>query len=204
MRVLVACEFSGRVRDAFRAKGHDAWSCDLLPSMDDSPYHFQQNVLEILYDGCWDLLIAHPPCTYLCNSGVCRLYNSDKSHNEDRWAKMIEAAIFFRTFLCSGISKICVENPVMHKYAIEHIGNKQNQTIQPYQFGHSESKRTCLWLRGLSLLQPTSIIEKPECGYWDNQTPSGQNKLGPSKNRSKLRSITYQGIADAMAEQWGI
>lgn len=204
MRVLVACEFSGRVRDAFRAKGHDAWSCDLLPSMDDSPYHFQQNVLEILYDGCWDLLIAHPPCTYLCNSGVCRLYNSDKSHNEDRWAKMIEAAIFFRTFLCSGISKICVENPVMHKYAIEHIGNKQNQTIQPYQFGHSKSKRTCLWLRGLSLLQPTSIIEKPECGYWDNQTPSGQNKLGPSKNRSKLRSITYQGIADAMAEQWGI
>jgi len=202
MKVLVACEFSGRVRNAFRKRGHDAWSCDLLPAMDNSEYHFQQDVLDILYDDCWDLLIAHPPCTYLCNSGVCRLYNKDGSYNEERWQKMIEAAIFFRTFLCSGIPRICVENPVMHKYALEHIGRKHNQTIQPYQFGHAESKRTCLWLDRLPLLKPTKIVEKPECGYWGNQCPGGQNKLGPSKDRWKLRAITYQGIADAIGEQW--
>ena len=198
MKVLVACEFSGVVREAFRAKGHDAWSCDILPAMDNSEFHFQQDVLEILYDDCWDLLIAHPPCTYLCNSGVHCLYK-----DELRWKKLDEASVFFRTFLCSGIPKICVENPVMHKYAIERIGRKQDQSIQPYQFGHAESKRTCLWLKGLPLLQPTNTLEKPDCGYWNNQTPSGQNKLGPSKNRGLLRSITYQGIADAMAEQWG-
>ncbi len=198
MKILVACESSGNVRSEFRKLGHDAWSCDLMPADDKSEYHFQQDVLEILYDDCWDMLIAHPPCTYLANSGVHCLHK-----DESRWKKMIEAAIFFRTFLCSGIPKICVENPVMHKYAIEHIGRKQDQTIQPYQFGHPESKRTCLWLENLPLLKPTKTLKKPEIGYWDNQTPSGQNKLGPSVNRAKIRSITYPGIAKAMAIQWG-
>lgn len=238
MKVLIACEFSGRVRDAFRARGHDAWSCDLLPAMNGVEsfsskyafYHFQQDVLEILYDDCWDLLIAHPPCTYLCNSGVCRLYNKDGTDVKERWKKMIEAATFFRTFLCSGIPKICVENPVMHRYALEHIGENYTQTIQPYQFGENASKRTCLWLKGLSPLKQTKVIE-PEyackCGHrfeyalgkygcpncngdsgsaraiWANQTPGGQNKLGPSPDRAKLRGITYKGIADAMADQWG-
>ncbi len=225
MKVLVACEFSGIVRDAFRARGHDAWSCDLLPSDASNEFHFEQDIIEILYDDCWELLIAHPPCTYLCNSGVHLLHK-----DESRWAKMIDAAIFFKTFLCSGISRIAVENPVMHKYAIEHIGEKHKQTIQPYEFGHDASKRTCLWLKNLPPLLPTKTIEPNyacKCGYrfnrdlgkygcpncegdsgaarkvWGNQTPSGQNKLGPSKDRWKLRSITYQGIANAMAEQWG-
>ncbi len=198
MKVLVACEFSGIVRDAFRAKGHDAWSCDLESDADNSPWHFQQDVTEIIYDDCWEMLIAHPPCTYLANSGVHWLHK-----DETRWKKMIEAAVFFRLFLCAPINKICVENPVIHKYAIEHIGEKYAQTIQPYEFGQPESKRTCLWLKNLPKLMPTKILEKPGKGYWDNQTPSGQNKLGPSVDRARIRSTTYQGIADAMADQWG-
>lgn len=223
MKVLVACEFSGVVREAFRKRGHDAWSCDLLPAMDNSEFHFQQDVLEILYDDCWELLIAHPPCTYLANSGVHCLHK-----DESRWAKMIEGAVFFRTFLCADVPHICVENPVMHKYALEHIGEKHTQTIQPYQFGEDASKRTCLWLKGLPKLKPTKYVEPHyacSCGFrfdyslgkygcpncenkigkivWSNQTRSGQNKLSPSPDRAKKRSITYQGIADAMAEQWG-
>jgi len=206
VKVLVACELSGVVRDAFRAKGHDAWSCDLLPCDGDNTYHFQQDVTEIIYDDCWELLIAHPPCTYLSNSGSLRLYRGGKKVNgpdPDRWDKMVKAASFFRLFLCSGIPKICVENPVIHGYAMEYIGKKYAQTIQPYQFGHPESKRTCLWLKGLPELKPTNILTKPECGYWDNQCPSGQNKLGPSPDRAKVRSQTYQGIGEAMANQWG-
>lgn len=224
MKILIACEFSGIVRNAFRAKGHDAWSCDLLPSDADHNWHFQQDVIEILYDDCWEMLIAFPTCTYLCNSGVHLLHKQ-----EDRYDKMLKAAIFFRTLLCADISKICIENPVLHKYAIEHIGKKQTQTIQPYEFGENASKRTCLWLKGLPKLQPTKFINptyRCKCGatfeyelgkygcpnccdlyvakaVWDNQTPSGQNKLGPSKDRWKLRSKTYQGIANAMADQWG-
>lgn len=197
MKVLVACEKSGVIREAFRAKGHDAWSCDLVPCEDNSEFHFEQDVLEILYDECWELLIAHPPCTYLANSGVHWLHR-DKS----RWPKMIEAAIFFRAFLCAGIRHICVENPVIHKYALEHIGMKYTQTIQPYEFGHPESKRTCLWLINLPALRKTDVLAKPEKGYWLNQTPSGQNKLGPSIDRSTIRARTYRGIAQAMADQW--
>lgn len=197
MKVLIACERSGVVREAFRSKGQDAWSCDLEPADDGSEYHFQQDVLEILYDDCWDLLISHPPCTYLANSGVHWLHR-DKT----RWAKMIEAAVFFRTFLCTDIPKVCIENPVMHKYALEHIGQKHTQTIQPYEFGHPESKRTCLWLIGLPPLVPTKILTKPDKGYWDNQCPGGQNKIGPCPERSQIRAKTYKGIAEAMAEQW--
>ena len=225
IKVLIACEFSGVVREEFRKRGHDAWSCDLLPSDTDNTWHFQQDVLEILYDDCWEMLIAFPTCTYLCNSGVHLLHK-----DESRWQKMVEAAIFFRTLLCADIPKVIVENPVMHKYAIKHIGQKQNQTIQPYEFGHDASKRTCLWLKGVFPLQPTKLIKPtyrckcggkfeyelgkygcPGCcgdsgaarGVWGNQTPSGQNKLGPTKDRWKKRSKTYSGIAKAMAEQWG-
>jgi|TARA_R100000388_G_scaffold11833_1_gene9760 hypothetical protein len=194
MKVLVACEYSGRVRQAFRAKGHDAWSCDLLPSDDNSEFHIQGDVALLLAQD-WDLLIAHPPCTYLCNSGVSWLHRT-----EGRWQKMVEGAEFFSLLWQADIPKICVENPVMHKYAKEIIGASQTQSVQPWQFGEDASKRTCLWLRGLPQLQPTDVIIKDR---YANQTPSGRCKLGPSEDRWKLRSVTYQGIADAMAEQWG-
>lgn len=193
MRVLVACEFSGVVRDAFAKLGHDAWSCDILPT--ESPgNHIQDDVTKHLRDN-WDLMIAHPPCTYLSNSGVHWLHRQ-----EGRWKLMEEGALFFKKLLNAPIKKICVENPIMHKYAKEIIGSNQSQTIQPWQFGHDASKSTCLWIKRLPLLQPTNIIKKDR---YANQTPSGQNKLGPSPDRWKLRSVTYQGIADAMAAQWG-
>ena len=116
---------------------------------------------------------------------------------------MVAATVFFRAMICADIPKIAVENPVMHGHGVERVGKKQDQTIQPYQFGHPESKRTCLWLKGLPPLVPTNILSKPACGYWDNQCPGGQNKLGPGPNRAKLRSTTYRGIAEAMADQWG-
>lgn len=194
MKVLVACEYSGRVREAFRAKGHDAWSCDLLPSDDNSEFHIQGDVIPLLNQG-WDLLIAHPPCTYLCNSGVSWLHRT-----EGRWEKMVEGAEFFKLLWQADIPKICVENPIMHKYAKEIIGASQTQSVQPWQFGDDASKRTCLWLKGLPELQPTDVIIKDR---YANQTPSGRCKLPPSKDRWKLRSVTYQGIANAMAEQWG-
>ena len=189
MKVLVACEYSGVVRDAFLAKGHDAISCDLLPTESPGP-HYQGDVREILFDE-WDLLIAHPPCTALCVSG-------------NRWyagsALREEALEFFRVFIDAPCAKICVENPVG---VVSSRIRPPTQYVQPWQFGHRESKATGLWLRGLPKLVPTKIMEVPECGYWDNQTPSGQNKLGPSKDRWKIRSRTYEGIAEAMAEQWG-
>ena len=197
MRVLVACEFSGVVRRAFRELGHDAWSCDLLPADDDSEFHYQCDVLDILDDG-WDLMIAHPPCTYFANSGVCWLHTE-----EGRWEKLDEAAVFFNTLLDSSIPLICVENPIPHKYAIERIGaRKYTQLIQPYMFGHKETKATCLWLKGLDPLIPTSDLKKETMAL-----PSAQRQrihwLPPSPDRWKLRSTTYQGIADAMATQWG-
>jgi len=199
MNVLIACEESGTVRDAFSKKGHYALSVDLLDSRTPGN-HCKCDIRKILDQGHkWDLMIAFPTCTYLCNSGAHWLHRQP-----GRWAKMIEAAKFFKMLLEQDIPKIAIENPVMHKYAVEIIGRRQDQTIQPYQFGHSESKRTCVWVKGLPLLKPTNILERPERGYWNNQTPPGQNKLGPSKDRAKIRSRTYQGIADAMAEQWGI
>lgn len=143
-------------------------------------------------------MIAHPPCTYLANSGVHWLHR-----DPGRWKFMDDGAKFFKMLLNADIPKIAVENPVMHKYAVAVIGRKHDQTIQPYEFGHPESKRTCLWLKGLPKLESTNVLSKPQSGKWNNQTPSGQNKLGPSADRWKLRSVTYQGIADAMAEQWG-
>lgn len=182
MRVLVACEYSGRVREAFRKLGHDAWSCDLLPSDDNSPYHIQGDVLEILNDG-WDLMIAHPPCTHLAVSGARWFKNKE--------AEQLVALEFVRTLLNAPIDKIALENPIS---VISSRIRKPDQIIQPWMFGHGETKATCLWLKNLPKLEPTNIVEGREGRVW---------KLPPSKDRWKIRSATYQGIADAMAAQWG-
>lgn len=196
MRVLVACEYSGTVRDAFRAKGHDAMSCDILPTDVDGP-HYQGDVRDIINDG-WDLMIAHPPCTYLTNSGVTWLHK-----DPSRWEKLDEGAAFFKSLLDAPIQRIAVENPIMHKYAKERIGGvKQSQVIQPWMFGHMEQKATCLWLKGLPLLKPTKDVKAEMMALPDNQRQR-LHYLPPSEDRWKKRSETFQGIADAMAEQWG-
>lgn len=187
MKLLVACEFSGIVREAFRSRGHDAWSCDLLPT-EIPGQHIEGNVFYHFRNEKWDMMIAHPPCTYLCNSGVRWLKN-----NKERISQMIFAANFFKSLFDSDIPKIAIENPIPHKYAIDII-RKYDQIIQPWQFGHGETKATCLWLKGLPKLRPTNIVEGRE---------SRIHKMPPSENRGKERSRTYQGIAEAMAQQWG-
>lgn len=196
MKVLVACEYSGTVRDAFRALGHDALSCDLLPTDRPGP-HYQGDVFDIIDDG-WDLMVAHPPCTYLCSSGL-----HWNKRDASRAKKTDEALAFVQALMNAPIDKIVIENP------IGRIGTairKADQVVQPYQFGHDASKQTALWLKGLPILKPTKFIQprlvdgKPR---WSNQTDSGQNRLPPSPDRWKIRSTTYQGIANAMAEQWG-
>jgi hypothetical protein len=197
MRVLVACEFSGVVRRAFRAKGHDAWSLDLLPCDGTSDYHIVGDVLDHLNDG-WDMMIAFPPCTYLCGSGI-----HWNKRRPERQKLTDEALEFVKKLLDAPIPKIALENPVG---VISSRIRKPDQIIQPYEFGHDASKRTCLWLQGLPNLVPTEYVTPRIVDgrkVWGNQTPSGQNKLGPSADRWKLRSITYEGIAKAMAEQWG-
>lgn len=192
-RVLVACEYSAQVRNAFAGLGWDAWSCDLLPSEDPSGKHYQGDVRDILHDP-WDLLVAFPPCTYLCSSGM------HWTTRGLRDPKLTEDALeFVRTLLDCGIPRIALENPVG---AISTRIRKPDQIIQPWQFGHPESKTTCLWLKNLPKLVPTEILSKPTNGRWANQTQSGQNRLGPSEDRWKLRSKTYPGIAQAMAQQW--
>jgi hypothetical protein len=199
MKILIACEFSGIVRAAFAQRGHDAWSCDILPT-EQPGNHIVGNALEYLDDG-WDMLIAHPPCTYLTNAGVRHLHdhvtskngNKSKVSGSARWVAMFEAAEFFNAFMQSSIPKICTENPIPHKYSRALIG-RYTQLIQPWQHGHGETKATCLWLKGLPNLTPSNIVEGRE---------SRIHHMAPSKNRSKLRSITYQGIANAMASQWG-
>lgn len=195
LKVLVACEYSGRVRDAFSRLGHFAMSCDLLPT--DAPgFHYQGDVFDILDYG-WDLLIAHPPCTYLTNSGVCWLHK-----DPTRWALLDEGAAFFKALLECQIPRKCIENPIQHKYAQERIGRKHTQIIQPWMFGHMEQKATCLWLEGLPCLQPTKNV-KDEMMQLPKRERERLHYLPPSADRWKLRSTTYQGIADAMAEQWG-
>lgn len=196
MRVLVACEYSGKVRRAFRKRGHDAWSCDLLPADDGSSYHYQGDVMDIINDG-WDLSIGHPPCTYLCNSGVSWLHKQ-----EGRWDRMRDGAEFFKLLWESDIPRIALENPIMHKYAKEIIGTNQTQLVQPWMFGHAESKATCLWLKGLNPLIETNNV-KEKWKMLPKKEAQRLHMLPPSKDRWKLRSETYQGIADAMAEQWG-
>lgn len=186
MRVLVACEYSGVVRDAFRARGHDAVSCDLLPTEAPGP-HVTGDARKLLGDG-WDLLIAHPPCTRLCNSGVRWL------HERNLWGEMREAATLFLAFLNAPVPRVAVENPVMHRHARETIGRGPDFTIQPWQFGHGEVKRTCFWTRGLPPLVPTEIVEgrDPRVHF-----------ASPGADRWKERSTTLKGVAEAMADQWG-
>jgi len=180
MRVLAACEFSGVVRDAFAMAGHDAWSCDLLPS-ETAGNHYQGNVMDIINES-WDLMIAHPPCTHLAVSGARWFKNKQKEQEE--------ALEFVRMLLNAFIPQICLENPVS---IISTRIRKPDQIIQPWMFGHGETKKTCLWLKGLPKLQPTNIVAGREGRIW---------KMPPSPDRWKERSRTFTGIAAAMAEQW--
>lgn len=196
MRVLVACEYSGTVRDAFIARGHSAMSCDLLPTDKPGP-HYQGDVFDVIGEG-WDLLIAHPPCTYLTNAGVCHL-KTDPA----RWDNLRDGAAFFRALLECDIPKKAIENPIMHGYAKELIGGvRQSQVIQPWMFGHMESKATCLWLHGLPLLRETHNVRK-EMMLLPKRERERLHYLPPGPDRWKLRSTTYSGIAAAMADQWG-
>jgi len=197
MRVLIACEYSGAVRDAFIRAGHYAASCDLLPSESPLGDHYQCNVLDIIDHG-WDLMVAHPPCTYLSSSGLH--WNKRRPERE----QMTKYALQFVSQLMEvNIPRIAIENPIG---CISTKIRKPDQIIKPYQFGHDASKNTCLWLKGLPLLRPTQFVEPRLVNgksRWANQTDSGQNKLTPSPDRWKIRSETYAGIAKAMAEQWG-
>ena len=199
MRVLVACEFSGIVRDAFARRGHDAWSCDLLPS--ETPgNHYQGDVLPYL-EQSWDLIIAHPPCTYLTNAGVCHLYNG-KARNEQRWADMLKGAEFFKQLLNANIPKIAIENPLPHGYAVKAIGRKYDQRLQPWMFGHRESKGIFLWLEGLPPLMSTCNV-KNQMIKLPKREQQRIHYMSPGPERSKERSRFYPGIGDAMATQWG-
>jgi hypothetical protein len=183
MRVLIACEFSGIVRSAFRARGHDAWSCDLLPAEDGKPWHIRAHALPIAYNRPWDLMICHPPCTHLAVSGA-RWFKEKKAEQE-------EALTFVAWLLGAPIRRIALENPIS---IISSRIRKPDQIIQPWQFGHGETKATCLWLKNLPKLVPTKIVDgrQPRVHY-----------ASPGPDRWKERSRTLQGIADAMAEQWG-
>jgi len=186
MRVLVACEFSGVVRDAFLAQGHEALSVDLLPSERPGPHLIGDATLALLEP--WDLVIAHPPCTYLCNSGSRWMKD-----NPERQGKAREAAAFFLKCLRANSPRVCVENPIMHHWGRETI-RMHDQIIQPWMFGHHEVKRSCLWLKGLPELKPTKVVYGTQAKSW----------LAPdSKDRWKNRSRTLTGVAEAMADQWG-
>jgi hypothetical protein len=188
MRVLIACEYSGIVRDAFSEKGHDAWSCDILES-ERPGQHIVGDVLEILNDR-WDLIIAHPPCTRLCNSGVRWLAE------RNLWDDMREGAEFFLKFLNADCPRIAVENPVMHKYAKAIIGRGHDFSVQPYEHGEPYTKRTCFWTKGLPAITPTQLIPI-------DQVRAAVHLESPGPDRWKNRSRTYPGIARAMAEVWG-
>lgn len=188
MRVLIACEFSGIVREAFRKRGHEAYSCDILPAEDGSMFHLRGDARRyLIQEGknreSWDLMIAHPPCTYLAVSGA-RWF-------KERKKEQIEALDFVRELLHADIPKIALENPIS---VISRYIRKPDQIIQPWQFGHGETKATCLWLKGLPLLRPTNIVEGREARV---------HKASPGPDRWKERSRTLQGIANAMADQWG-
>jgi site-specific DNA-cytosine methylase len=184
MKVLIACEYSGTVRDAFIKAGHEAMSCDLLPTDALGP-HYQGNVLDVINDG-WDLMIAHPPCTHLAVSGA-RHFAAKRASGVQQ-----EALEFVRLLLAAPIGKIALENPVS---IISSAIRKPDQVIQPWQFGHGETKATCLWLKNLPLLKPTQVVEGREARI---------HRMPPSADRWKKRSTTYKGIAEAMAEQWGV
>lgn len=213
MNVIVGCEYSQIVTSAFRKLGHNAWSCDIIDSEGDYPeYHHTGDVLEFIKnsDIKWDLGIFHPPCTYLSASSIGTLYtdgskfkkkNPNVKYGIERWVALHEGAMFFKTLMILDIPKIAVENPIPHRFAVGYIGKKYDQIIQPYHFGHMESKATCLWLKGLPKLRETHNVysemmlipkkDRQKCFY-----------ASPGKDRSKIRSKTYSGIAKAMSEQW--
>ena len=196
MRIVIACEFSGTVRDEFLKKGHEAISCDLLETISPGP-HYKGDIRDIIYDG-WDMLIGFPPCTYICSSGL-----HWNKRDLTRVEKTDKALDFVRLLMDAPIEKIAIENPVG---CISSRIRKPDQYIQPYQFGHDASKKTCLWLKGLPPLEPTKFIEPRIVNglpRWANQTDSGQNRLPPSKDRWAKRSLTYLGVAKAMAQRWG-
>lgn len=189
MNVLIACEESQTITTEFRKLGHEAYSCDIQECSGNHPkWHIKDDVLKHLNDG-WDLMIGHPPCTRLCNSGVRWL------QERNLWYELNEACKFFNKLLNANINKICIENPIPHKYALQLIGKKYDQIIQPWQFGHGETKATCLWLKNLPTLKPTDIVNGRESNIW---------KMPPTKDRAKIRSKTFFGIANAKAEQWNI
>lgn len=197
MRVLVACECSGVVRRAFRALGHQAWSCDLLPAEDGDQHHLQQDAVLAAYSGNWDLLVAHPECTYLANSGAKHLYRDMKAENgpaPDRWARMGAAATFFLALWNAPVGAVAIENPIMLGHPRRLFGIPEpTQIIQPWQFGHGETKATCLWLRGLPELRATNVVAGREQRVF---------RMAPGENRKRDRSRTYEGIGAAMAQQW--
>ncbi len=203
MKVLVACEYSGRVRDAFRALGHDAWSCDILPTEADPAWHIEAPVQSVLHLK-WDLMIGHPPCTFMANSGAKHLYlgmKKENGRNEERWHSMAEAAAFFRMLLNADIPHIALENPVMLGYAAEMVAMPFTQSIQPWQFGHTEVKRTCLWLKNLPpLIESANVYDEMMKLEYGERAKVHHESPGP--DRWKNRSRTYAGIAQAMAEQW--
>lgn len=233
MNVLIGCESSGVVREAFRRRGHDAYSCDLRPAADGSQWHIQDDVFVALAARAWDLFIVHPPCTYLCSSGLhWNVYKPGRKYKipPDQRAMLTEESLeFVQRLMAAKVPKIAVENP---QGCIGTRIRKSDQVVQPYQFGDDASKATHLWLKGLPklVLPPASTWVEPRwicCGQrldmalvgrygcpfchgerqprprWANQTDSGQNRLGPSADRWSIRSVTYPGIAEAMAAQWG-
>ena len=203
MKVLIACEYSGIVREEFKKLGHEAWSCDILDT-EIPGNHFKGDVLEHLNKD-WDLIIAHPPCTYLSNAGACRLYPEKGKLNMERYHKGLEAKDFFMKFYNHSCTKIAIENPVQSK--IFELP-KHDQEIQPYEFGHPYTKKTRLWLKGLPKLKPTNIIDKSEVKTFIESGTSRYKNTNKNKNRyvargSKDRSKFWSGIAQAMAQQWG-
>jgi hypothetical protein len=196
LRVLVACEFSGTVREAFLERGHDAWSCDLLPDERGSNRHIRGDVRDVL-DKRWDMIVvAHPPCTRLCNSGVRWLAEPPPGRSRaDMWDELRAGADLFSALWNAPAPHVAVENPVMHKHAKALIRGYQPpaQSVQPWQFGHGETKRTCLWLRGLPPLKPTNVVEGRE---------QRVHRMPPSPTRWRERSRFFSGIARAMADQW--
>lgn len=197
MKILVACEESQAVTIELRKLGHEAFSCDILPCSGGHPeWHIKGDAIKEAYSGKYDAMIAHPPCTFLSNSGVCHLWTDIK-----RWDKMIKGALFFKKLLDAPVEKIAVENPIPHKYGLQIIGEKYTQIIQPYEHGHPESKATCFWIKGFNKLVETNNVKD----VWKSLPKNEAQRLHylpPGPERAKLRSKTFPGIAKAMAEQW--
>lgn len=211
MKALIACEFSGVVRRALRARGHQAYSCDLLPAEDGDSHHFTADVLDVLfnrehglYRDDWDLLIAHPPCTYLCNSGVRWLYKGGRGRVPDalRWAGMVRAADFYKRLCDAPVPRKAIENPIFHRYAVELIGAGHDQIVQPWWFGHREMKATGFRLVNLPPLEPTNVVGPPPKDPTERRKWARVHQASPSADRWKERSRFLPGVAAAMAEQW--